>query len=54
MENQQKANDQQNAIDLENQGNMLFAQGSMRARSLSTRLRRRFTEGWNWMSWQIT
>ena len=27
MENQQKANDQQNAIDLENQGNMLFAQG---------------------------
>ena len=28
--------------------------GSMRARSLSTRLRRRFTEGWNWMSWQIT
>lgn len=27
LENQQKANDQQNAIDLENQGNMLFAQG---------------------------
>ncbi len=27
MEKQQKANDQQNAIDLENQGNMLFAQG---------------------------
>ena len=27
MENQQKAKDQQNAIDLENQGNMLFAQG---------------------------
>lgn len=27
LENQQKTNDQQNAIDLENQGNMLFAQG---------------------------
>ena len=27
LENQQKANDQQNAIELENQGNMLLAQG---------------------------
>ncbi|WP_417039597.1 hypothetical protein, partial [Clostridium porci] len=27
LENQQKANDQQNAIDLENQGNMFLAQG---------------------------